>query len=249
MAADWALAVLLLSARIGTVFLITPVPFGQAAPVVVRVMTTTGLSALLIVGMDVELAPILQGTGSIVLSMLSEAIAGAVLAFGILAAFASFHLAGKVLDVQIGFGIANVLDPITRAQTPMLANALNLLAVAVFFGMDGHHALIRGMAYSLNQVPLGAWHAWSANAAVRQFGLMFSLGLVVVIPVFSCLFLVEIGNAILSRVLPQMNALVLIVPVKIVVGLAVLAQMLPTMGPVMRKVYQSIFLFWEEVLD
>ena len=45
--------------------------------------------------------------------------------------------AGALLDMQIGFGIASLIDPTTRSQSPLLGTALNLLAVAVFFAVDG----------------------------------------------------------------------------------------------------------------
>ena len=36
------------------------------------------------------------------------------------------------MDIQIGFGIANVIDPMTGAQSPMLGNLKYMIAVLLF---------------------------------------------------------------------------------------------------------------------
>jgi flagellar biosynthetic protein FliR len=152
------------------------------------------------------------------------------------------------LDVQSGFALANLFDPLSHTASPVLATALNMLAVVVFFALDGHHALMRGFAFSVEQVPLGSTFVVRPEAAVRQFGAMFSLGLALIAPAFVCLFIVELATSVMSRVLPQANVLVVVIPAKIFVGLAMLALSLPMLAPAMGRIYATIFRFWEEVL-
>jgi flagellar biosynthesis protein FliR len=245
----WAMAVFLVSLRIGVIFMMSPVFTGLNGLVTVRVLLTLMLSALLVSGL--KLAPAATGLqlGPVVLAAVLELAVGATLAFGVMAAFGAFSLAGKILDIQSGFGIGSVYDPVTRAGAPLFATMLNMLAVVVFFGLDAHHALLRGIAYSLQQVPPGAgFAALDGEAVIRQFGLMFSLGVALIIPVMLCLLLLEVGLAVISRVLPQMNVFIVLIPVKLVAGIAIFAMTLAVLGPSMSKVYASIFLFWEQVL-
>lgn len=245
----WMLAVFYTALRLGVVLMMTPIFSNLAGLVTVRVLLTLSLSTLLVSGLHTALpAPALE-IGPVLLNALAEVVTGVTLAFGIFAAFGAFSVAGKILDVQSGFGLGNVYDPVTRAGAPLFATMLNLVAVAVFFGMDAHHALLRGIAFSLRQVPPGSgFHALDPEAAIRQFGLMFSLGVALIIPVMLCLLLAETGLAVVSRVLPQMNVFVVGVPVKIVVGLAVFAASMGTLQPLMARVYGSIFIYWEQVL-
>ena len=75
------------------------------------------------------------------------------------------------------FSIGTVFDPVTRAQSPLLGSALNMLALVLFFALDGHHMLMRGVAYSLQRVPPGSLPAnWSVAPLVDQFGSMFVFG-------------------------------------------------------------------------
>ena len=83
---------------------------------------------------------------------------------------------------------------------------------------------------------------------MRQFGLMFSLAVSLVIPVMLALLLAEAALAMVSRVLPQMNMFVIGVPVKIVASIAVLMLTAASLGPAMGRVYTGIFTYWEQVL-
>jgi flagellar biosynthetic protein FliR len=76
---------------------------------------------------------------------------------------------------------------------------------------------------------------------------MFSLAIVVMAPALFMLLLVEVALDVMSRVLPQMNVMFVGMPVKVLVGLGALAVAAPGMAPVLRKVYASVFLFWQEV--
>ena len=240
--AAWMLTVCLTAVRLGVVFLLTPVLSGLQGIVTVRVLLTLALSALLVSGLETRAVQVPFDVVPLALAMVAELVTGLTLAFGVFAAFGAFSLAGKALDIQSGFGIGNVYDPVTRAGAPLFATLLNLVAVVAFFGMDAHHALLRGLAYSLQQVPPGSgFHRLDLDAVVRQFGLMFSLGIALIIPVMLGLLLVETALAIVSRVLPQMNVFVVSVPVKIVAGLTLFAMTTGGLSPVMQRVYGSIF--------
>jgi flagellar biosynthetic protein FliR len=244
----WAMSVFLVSLRVGVVLMMSPVFTGLNGLVTVRVLLTLMLSALLVSGVHAQAAPPLS-LGAVVFAAALEVAVGATLAFGVMAAFGAFSLAGKILDVQSGFGMGAVYDPVTRGGAPMFATMLNLVAVVVFFGIDAHHAFVRGLAFSLSSVPPGSgFAALEPEAIVAHFGLMFSLGLSLVIPVVLCLLLVELGLAVVSRVLPQMNVIIVLTPVKLVAGLSLFALTVVTLGPGMGRVYASIFQFWEQVL-
>lgn len=244
----WVAAVSLVSLRVGVLFLFAPFLAGLGRMVTIRVLLTFALSATLTAG-AVALPAVRVDMGNLVSAALAELVTGSVLAFGVFAAFGAFALAGKVLDVQSGFGIGSVYDPVTRAGAPLFATLLDMGAVVMFFGMDAHHALMRGIAFSLQQVPPGTGlEAVPLDAVTRQFGLMFSLGVALIIPVLLILLLVELGLAVVSRVLPQMNVIMVMVPAKVAAGLVVLAFTVTTLEAPMAKVFASIFTYWEQAL-
>lgn len=245
----WVMSIFLVSLRVGMLLMMSPVFTSLNGLVTVRVLLTLALSAALVAGLRLPPAGAALSAGGLLVAAMQELAVGGVMAFGVMAAFGAFSVAGKVLDIQSGFGIGSVYDPVTRAGAPLFASMLNMVAVVVFFSLDAHHAFLRGVAYSLQQVPPGAGlGALAPEAMLRQFGLMFSLGVSLIVPVLLCMLLVEVGLAVISRVLPQMNVIFVLVPVKLFAGIALFALTVTALGPAMAKVYGSIFLFWEQVL-
>jgi flagellar biosynthetic protein FliR len=245
----WMMSVFLVSLRIGILLMMSPVFTGLNGLVAVRVLLTLMLSAMLVSGMHIAPATVELSLGPVMLAAVAELLVGASMAFGVLAAFGAFSVAGKIVDVQSGFGIGAVYDPVTRAGAPIFATMLNMVAVVMLFSMGAHHALLRGIVFSLERVPPGTGlAALHGEAFIAQFGLMFSLGVALIIPVMLGLLLVETGLALVSRVLPQMNVFIVLVPVKLVAGIALFALTVAALGPSMGRVFASIFHFWEQVL-
>jgi flagellar biosynthesis protein FliR len=245
----WIALVLLASVRFGALFVLAPVFGGMPMPAQFRVFFVLALSATIIVALRLPVAGVPLQPAGLMLAALSEAALGAAMAFGLFAAFGAFQFAGKLLDIQIGFSMGTVYDPVTRAQSPLLGSALNVLALMLFFALDGHHLLLRGVAYSLERVPPGTLPAaWSLAPFVDQFGVMFLFGLTLAAPVVFTLLLVDVGLGIVSRTMPQLNIFTIGIPAKIVVGLLVLAGTLTALAPVMARVFASVFSFWQRML-
>jgi flagellar biosynthetic protein FliR len=244
--AGWLLTVLLLSVRIAAVLLLTPLLYAIAMPMLVRVLVVIAIAT--VVAMPFGGAPALppNDTAALLQAVLREAGIGATLGLGILMAFGGFAFAGRLVDVQVGFGIAQVFDPATRTRIPVLSSVFGLLAAVFFFVVDGHHALLRGIAYSVERFPVGG--AWSTAAAAepvtRQIGALFLLGFALAAPVVLGLLLVEFALGVVSRNLPQMNMLVLGIPVKILVGLLALSAWAAGFGAPASRLYASIYQGW-----
>lgn len=246
--AGFATTVWLIFVRLSALFLLSPIFIGPL-PVRIRILWLLPLAMALASSHFVVPVDVPMSFGRMLESSIYEFFIGALMSFGLFAAFGAFLFGGRILDFQMGFGVANLIDPATNAQAPLLGTMLNLLAVAVFFLMNGHHWLIRGIAFSLEHVPVGAGlRELNITALVAQFGLMFVYGLMVVAPAVFALLLLDVGMAVAARTMPQVNMFIVGLPLKIFVGLVILAISLNTMGPLFQKVFRSIFEYWEKVL-
>ena len=241
----------LLSIRLSAVFLATPIFSTAQMPAVVRILLMLVLSFALSMGLDStqESTFALNDFPSLLFAVASELALGILLSLGILIAFGSISVAGRLLDIQIGFGIGQVFDPISRQQLPVLTTAFNQLAIVLFFTLNGHHALLRGLTLSLRYFPLG--RAWPVSATyavvVKQVGALFSLGFSLAAPIVFCILLVELALGVVARNLPQMNMFTMGIPVKIFVGLATLAVWHAGFGSVISRIYGSIYVGWEDL--
>src|SRR5215467_12592027 len=215
----WMVLIFLVSLRLGALLLVAP-GFGTLQmPIQFRVLLTVGLAVVLATALGPNV-PLPDTTLGLLATSLAEIEVGALLGFGVAAAFGAFAVAGRAMDLQIGFGVANLIDPTTRTQSPQMGTLLNLFALAVFFGVGGHHALLRGLAASFERIPPGAGLADAGPGVLAaQFGIAFSMGLALAAPVLVLLLLIDLG----------------------------LALSLPHLGPVMGRIFSSVFQFWDAV--
>jgi flagellar biosynthetic protein FliR len=243
-------ATVLLWARLGALFLLSPIVSAIKAPPVFFVLFTFVLAGLLAAAFG--LRPAQQPVDQVLpfaLSLCAEVLTGAVLGFAVQCAFSAFNIAGQLLDVQMGFGIGAIFNPVTGTNSPVVGTVLSLFAVAFFFAVDGQDALVRGIAFSVQSVPPGRW--WflsSVDDMLRPFGAMFTTAIAVIAPALFVLLLVEVGAMIASRALPQMNVFFVAIPAKILIGLVMLALSAPFIAPTMGRAYAGIFRFWDGVL-
>jgi len=251
----WLATVVLLSLRLGTVLLLTPLLAAGSVPGLVRALLVLGFAVALAMGAPAGIAGsavpagLLHSPGQMISAALLELGLGGTLALGILLAFACFSIAGELLGVQMGLGLGQVLDPITNRSQSVVTAAFDQLAVVVFFLVGGHHALLRGIAFSLERFPLG--RPWPLEAAagpmlVQVMGL-FTLAFALAVPVVFCLLMVEVALGVVARNMPQMNMISMGIPVKIVVGLVALSIWFGGMGDAMQRVYGSIYRTWDAI--
>jgi flagellar biosynthetic protein FliR len=162
----------------------------------------------------------------------------------------AFTFAGRLLDVQVGFSLVRVFDPLSNTRGAVITTAIDQVGVLLFFLLNVHHVLLRGLAWSIERYPLG--RAWPLASAVgpllKQVSSMFVLGLALAAPVVFCLLLVELALAVIAHSLPQMNMLVIGFPIKIVVGMVALALWAPEMNAAVARIYQSIYSSWNQML-
>jgi flagellar biosynthetic protein FliR len=245
----WLLTVFLMSIRLAAVLVMTPILYAFPVPATVRVLFVIALAVMFTLAFPSVRMSAEPNVAQLFVSAFGELILGATLGLGILLAFSAFSVAGNLLDVQIGYGLAQVFDPVSHRQMPILTGIFNQIAAIVFFAMNGHYALMRGLAYSVEHFPPGrGWHIQNAAGPVfKQLAGLFSLGFALVAPVVFCVMLVELGLGILARNLPQMNMFAMGIPVKVLVGLTVLSIWLCDAGGVMASIYMSIFQTWQGI--
>jgi flagellar biosynthetic protein FliR len=218
----------------------TPIFSSLGGLLTARVLFTLALSAMLVSVVGPSGLGATTSLADLISASIAELVVGGTLAFGVFASFGAVTLAGKLIDIQSGLGLGAVFDPVTRVGAPLFGTLLNLVALAIFFAVDGHHAFLRGIAFSVQQVPLGTgFSTLPLDAVMRQFGLMFSLGVALVAPVIFVLFFVEVALAVMSRVLPQMNVFLVSVPLKIAIAIAMLAASAAPLGHVLERVPRS----------
>lgn len=145
--------------------------------------------------------------------------------------FVAVTFAGNVVGMQMGFGMANVFDPTSRAQVSITAQIYTYTMTMVFLLLDGHHWLLIAIQRSFSAIPLGTFtmNGQVMGVLLAATNELFWVALILMAPVLGVLALSEIAMAIVARIMPQMNVFVAAFPVKIMVGIAAMVVALPMM--------------------
>ncbi|GAB4072533.1 flagellar biosynthetic protein FliR [Barrientosiimonas marina] len=179
------------------------------------------------------------------LLLMKEAIVG--LLIGLLAyiILAAVQIAGGFVDFQMGFAIANVVDPQTGAQSPLIGQYFNIIALMFLLSVNGHHLLIDGIFNSFELIPIDAFipfeNAGIAQFIIETFNQMFLIAFQMAMPIVGCLFLVDVALGIIARTVPQMNVFVVGLPLKIFVSFVVIFLFLSLYVVLVQHVFETMF--------
>lgn len=153
--------------------------------------------------------------------VLQESITGVII--GISSAFCLYILnfSGHMIDMEIGFSMAMEFDPTTNVQSTISANLFSQLFLVLFVVSDMHYFLIDTIYDSYQLIPIGGASVKGNFLAVILTYITdyFIIGFRIVLPVFSCILVINIVLGILAKVAPQMNMFVIGMQLKVFVGL------------------------------
>ncbi len=223
--------------RGGGLLLAMPLFGGPGVPSHVKIGLAVFLSLLLFSAVTPVEPPV--DVLGLLLVVAQELAVGLAMGFVVSLFFYALQVAGQLMDVPIGFGMVNILDPHFGGQVPILGQFLNVWAILVFFSINGHHAVLRAFAQSYTLIPIGGagWDGGPVETLVRIVSTTFSMGVRIAIPVMAAAFLVSVALGIVNRAVPQINVFITGFPIKIFLGILVIAVALPVYVGVLAAVF------------
>ncbi len=246
--AGWLTATFLTSLRVTAMTAFLPIFGTGAVPGPIRIIWVLGLTATFTAALPALGAVPIHDLTSLLVAAVGEALIGGALAFGLLTAYAATQITGRVLDIQVGFGVASILNPSTRAMSSLLGALWGICALAAFLGLDGHLVMIRALGASLSSYPPGQFGLQVDGAALLgQSSAMFAFGLALAAPVMLLLLLADVAMAVMARTLPQLNVFVLSFPIKIVLGLSGLALSIRYANGVLEALFAHTYQYWDHI--
>ncbi|MHB0886713.1 MAG: flagellar biosynthetic protein FliR [Bacillota bacterium] len=230
---------LLIVARTSGIFSVAPFLGSKYIPATVR-----AAMALLVSLMLLPLVPVAPvGADNLIgytAALATEAVIGLAIGYASLLVLVGVQVAGQILDLDMGFSIVNVVDPHLNLESPLMGNFQYLLGLLFFLTVNGHYWLFAALTQSFKALPLGAagllgsglTGATGAGAAVvgqlvDMFAQMFAVAVKLALPILAGLFLTTVALGIIARTVPQINVFIIGLPLKTMVGTALLAVMLP----------------------
>lgn len=231
----------LVFARITGIFLIAPLFSAQNIPKVLKIGLSFVITIILTPILDIQKVDLSQS--NYIICLIKEVITGIVLGYICYGFFSSFYVLGQIVDMEIGFGMVNVIDPQNKIQVPIMGNFYYIFAFLLFLIIDGHHMLIKGLIDSYKYIPIGKTVINDGNIEnlINILGKTFSIGFKMSCPVVAAMLLSDILLGILSRTMPQMNVFVVGMPFKIIIGLLIIGVTVPLFIKFSKGIFNDMF--------
>jgi len=223
--APW-LTFLLILARIMSMLVTAPLFGRRDIPQLPKLGLGMYLSLLTMTNVDTMFA---GDNAAFIQALAAEVVGGLVV--GLLASWllSSFAMGGQLMDQQAGFGTASVLDPGTATTVTLIGNLLLYVGLLLFLELNGHHLLIMGLMRSFALVPAGnlALPLTLTEWAVRTLTIATVLFLRLAMPLLAVIVITDIALGMIGRAVPQLNVLMLGLPLKAGVALLLLGVLSP----------------------
>ncbi len=154
--------------------------------------------------------------------------------------YTAIYIAGEIIDMQIGFGVVNVMDPISNIQVPITSNIYFIISMLLFLTMDGHHMLIRALFDSFSSLPPGkaVFNAGISDIVQGIFSSVLATGVRIAAPIVATVLILDVALGTISRMVPQMNIFVIGMPLKIIIGLIIITITIPLFVSVMQSIFE-----------
>ena len=221
---------LLLLTRVTGLFVIAPFFGSLNIPARIRVGVAVAFSFVLFPLVD-SYGPVTAPDNVFLYAaaVAGELFVGWLIGFVAYVTFSAIHFAGKVMDMQVGFAMVNVMDPTSGQQIPLIGSFLYNLAIIILLVTNGHHMLLAALAESFRAVPLAGMDPnISIALMLANFtGTIFLTGMKVAMPITFAILLTNVGLGILARTMPQMNIFVVGIPMQLMIGITVLSMIIP----------------------
>jgi flagellar biosynthetic protein FliR len=236
---DQFLTFVFILTRVGCLLLTLPMLGAATIPWQVRALLAVGISLLLTPLFWGQPPPEPANLALLAVLLAKEAILGLALGLAVMLLLSGMQLAGQIISQSSGLTLADVANPTFDTSTPLFSQLLEMLALAIFFALGGERQVIGALLGSFAWMPPGQGRLPDelVPALTAVASQSFEIGIRASAPVLVALLLATLAVALVSRTLPQLNAVAVGLNFN---SLIVLAVMAATLG-------SAAWVFQEEV--
>ena len=237
-----ALAALVILTRVGPLIFFMPIIGSRAVPTQVKVLFALAISLTLVTVVPVGPTDLPETPLGYGVFVIAEVLFGGILALFARFVFASVQLAGMMVGIQMGMGMAGVMDPQFGTQVSPVGQLWNLLAMLIFLMINGHHTFFSVLADSFQWVRPGGLHITQAtyNSLIQETTQMFILAVKIMAPATAALFFSHVAMGVIAKTVPQIPILIVGMPLNIGIGLIFVGLSLGYFAPLMINSFETM---------
>jgi flagellar biosynthetic protein FliR len=215
---------LLILARIAGFVVSAPLISYQGIPNSVRIVFAIIMTTVVYSIVSTEIVIPALNVGWLAFYIIVETLVGLGFGYAARMILIGIQSAGQFIDFQIGFSMGTVYDPMSGNRASVFGRLYYWLAAVIAFTLNLHHELIFGIVHSFTVLPIGVA---SIEPAGYEFGVelvthVFAVAFQIAIPIILIALLTDLVLGLVSRTVPQINVLILGLPIKTFVGILII---------------------------
>lgn len=241
-------SMLLIFIRVLSFLALAPFFSQKGFPMMARIIVAAGIT----VGIYPFVSPISSAVSLFILGLLAlkETLLGLALGYLCQLVFYGIEIAGHIIDFQIGFSMAQAYDPEFQLLTSPFGRMYYWMATALMFVTNLHLVMIKGFIHSFSLVGLasGNMGGASVDGVVHLVSLTIAMGFNLAMPLLLSALLIDIVTGVISRVIPQINVLILGLSIKSFVAFILMIYLIPNIASFLMKELPNIVNYMEPFL-
>lgn len=233
--------VFLIFVRISTALIASPVFGSRSVPALPKIFLSLVIAYVVYLTIDRNAIASVPSGWMLVILSLKEAVTGLIIGFMLQFVFWGVSYAGTLIGFDMGLTMAEVFNPSSDESGNVVGEFLYYGALMIFFLINGHHYIISSLKHSFSVVPLGKFVISKPvfDLIIIYSASVFIIAVKIASPIIVSFFLVHIGEGIVARIIPQMQVFFVTQPLKVGIGVAMLAAITPLYLYVIKNLLQD----------
>ncbi len=232
--------------------LIATAPLFNTRAIPTRIKLTIALALTLAVAPNIDNVPAVDPFSLASLGIIFHQIAiGVIMGYVLQLVFNAFIVASQIIAMQVGLGFAQMVDPASGINVPVLSQFYTIMVTLIFFSLNAHLVLIELILDSFAKVPIGTTSLSLDNLwrVVTWITYVFVSAVLLALPAIASIKMVNITLGVVTRAAPQFNIFSIGFPISIILGYLIVGITLPVLLSYVVVLTNDAFLFISQIFS
>jgi flagellar biosynthesis protein FliR len=233
--------VLMIFLRVVAAISVAPMYSNSALPVQIRIFLSIVISYMIFLSLDKTNIHIQASLGWMFINGIKEVLTGVLLGYMVNIVFVGFTFAASLIGFSIGLSMAQVMNPLDELSDNIIGEMYGFIAILVLFLINGHHYIITGLFFSFKTISIGEFAITKPvyDLMIQYSFSVFIIAIKISAPILVTLFVVQIAEGIVARMIPQMQIFFVSQPLKIAFGIFLLMSSVPITVYIMKVLLKA----------
>ncbi len=229
--------------RVAGIMVFAPLFNSMSIPIQAKIVIALMCTMILAPAMPLGQIPEDFGLTSLFACAVSQIMFGMTLGLVATFIFAGLQFAGQLISFQLGFAIVNIIDPTSEVQMPVFSFLQDYIGLILFMLLGGHHWFFLAVSDSFSYLPVMGMtlKGGVVQEVIHLSSHILVAGVQIAGPIIAVTVIADIVLGIIGRAAPQINILIVGMPLKTLVGFSCLSFSFYFMPHLLGKSFMQLY--------